>query len=50
MSGQLFEISPTDPVSLVGTALILLAVAAFASFIPARRAATVDPLLTMRAE
>ncbi|MCH7824100.1 MAG: FtsX-like permease family protein, partial [Acidobacteria bacterium] len=50
LSGQLFEISPTDPVSLVGTALILLAVAAFASFIPARRAATVDPLLTMRAE
>ncbi len=50
LSGQLVEISPTDPVSLAATALILLAVAACASFIPARRAAAVDPLLTMRAD
>ena len=50
MSSQLFVISPTDPLSLGATAVILLGVAALASFVPARRAASVDPLMTMRAD
>jgi len=50
LSGLLFEVSPTDPVAIVATALTLLTVAAVASFIPARRAATIDPLITMRSD
>ncbi len=50
LSSLLYEISPYDPVALAATALTLLTVAAMASFIPARRAATIDPLITMRAD
>ena len=50
LSSLLYEISPYDPVALAVTALTLLTVAVVASFIPARRAATVDPLITMRAD
>ncbi len=50
LGSLLFEISPADPLALTGTALTLLAVAAVASFIPALRAATIDPLITMRAD
>ena len=49
LGSLLFEISPADPLAIVGTVLTLLAVAAVASFIPAWRAATIDPLITMRA-
>jgi putative ABC transport system permease protein len=46
----LYEVSPTDPATAVGVAVALLAVAALAAFVPARRAASVDPALTLRAE
>ena len=49
LGSLLFEISPADPLAIVGTVLTLLGVAAVASFIPAWRAATIDPLITMRA-
>ena len=46
----LFEVSPGDPVVLVGSALVLLVVALGASYVPARRAAAVDPAEALRAE
>jgi predicted permease len=44
----LFDVSPTDPLVLSIVPLVLLAIAAIASFAPARRAARVDPVEAMR--
>ena len=46
----LYGVAPADPVTLVGTSLLLISIAALASWIPARRAARVDPAETLRAE
>jgi ABC-type antimicrobial peptide transport system permease subunit len=50
MKNLLFNVSPTDPVTFALIVLLLIAVALIASYIPARRAARVDPLLAIRAE
>jgi ABC-type antimicrobial peptide transport system permease subunit len=50
MSNLVFGVAPRDAVSIVGATMILLLVAAAASYIPARRAAAVDPSVTLRAE
>jgi ABC-type lipoprotein release transport system permease subunit len=46
----LFEMRSTDPLSLAAVILMLGLVATFASFIPARRAAKVDPMVALRYE
>ena len=46
----LFGVTPGDPVSLVGSAAILLIVAALASAVPAWRASRVDPMSALRTE
>jgi putative ABC transport system permease protein len=46
----LFEVPPTDVVTFSGVGLTLLAAAALASYLPARRAAAVDPNVALRAE
>ena len=48
LRGLLYEVSPTDPLALGGTCLVLVAIAALASWIPARRAAAIDPLEALR--
>jgi putative ABC transport system permease protein len=50
MQSLLFEISPTDPLTFTAVALMLLFVAAVASYLPARRAAKVDPIIALRYE
>ena len=47
---QLFDVSPTDPLAFVTTIAGVFAVALLACYLPARRAARVDPLAAMRAE
>lgn len=50
LRGLLFEVQPLDGAVLAGTALVLLAAAAVASYAPARRAARLDPAQTLREE
>jgi ABC-type lipoprotein release transport system permease subunit len=46
----IFEISPLDPLTYAAVPVVLAAAAALASYIPARRAAAVDPVETLKAE
>jgi putative ABC transport system permease protein len=47
---MLYEISPSDPSTLAIAGAVLLAVAALAGYLPARRAARLDPMTTLREE
>jgi len=47
---QMYGITPQDPLTIVAATLILAVVAALAGFIPARRAARIDPMLALRWE
>jgi putative ABC transport system permease protein len=50
MRGLLYGIAPTDPVSLGIVAMVLLLTAALACYLPARRAAGLDPTMALRHE
>jgi putative ABC transport system permease protein len=50
ISALLFGFEPTDPATPVAVATVLLATAAFAAWVPARRATAVDPMIALRAE
>jgi putative ABC transport system permease protein len=50
LAGMLYGVRPLDPSSFAGGAVIFVVVAAFASLVPARRAASVNPVDALRAE
>ena len=50
LTSLLFEVSPTDPVALLGACALLLAVAFVAALMPAQRAGRIDPAQMLRAE
>jgi ABC-type antimicrobial peptide transport system permease subunit len=49
LGSLLYEVSPFDPVAIVGACALLLAVALVAAYVPARSATAVDPALALRA-
>jgi predicted permease len=50
MRSLLFEVGPGDPLTLAGVALLLVIATGIASYVPARRAAKVDPMVALRYE
>jgi ABC-type antimicrobial peptide transport system permease subunit len=50
ISAKLFGVEAADPIAITVAALVMISVAAVASFLPARRAAKVDPMVSLRYE
>jgi putative ABC transport system permease protein len=50
LSGMLYNVRPLDPVVLGAVSLLLAAVALLASYLPARRATKIDPIVALRVE
>jgi putative ABC transport system permease protein len=50
VSAMLFDVQPLDPAVFAGVALLVTAIAMLATFVPARRASRVDPMVALRAD
>ena len=50
LRGFLFEVSPFDPLTFCAVALLMVLLALLAAWVPARRAASIDPMKALRAE
>jgi ABC-type lipoprotein release transport system permease subunit len=50
MSSLLFGVGPADPAAYLGALVVVMLAAALASYVPARRAASIDPIETLKVE
>jgi len=50
LTSMLYGVSPSDPITFIGISLLLAMVALLTCYIPARRAAHVDPMIALREE
>jgi ABC-type antimicrobial peptide transport system permease subunit len=50
LQSQLFELSAFDPITIIGSVLIIAAVTVIAAWLPARRATQVDPIVALRCD
>ncbi len=48
MGSVLYEVSPMDPVAFGGSVLVVFAMGVLGAWVPARRAARVDPMMLLR--